>query len=132
MRNENCCAIFLAALAYRTQKALRAAPIEFGDFRAGAGARTPAELVRHRTSVLGYARTFFIGGQYRPVPLPSLAEEIVRFHEMLADLARHLEAQTPLRAGVTAERRLQGPFADAMTHVGQLARLRRRRAKTPC
>src|SRR5919206_5164674 len=80
---------FLAALAYRTQKALRDAPTEFGTFRAAEGVRTPRELVRHMTSVLGYARTYFVGGQYRPAPLPSLDEEIVRFHEMLQDLARH-------------------------------------------
>jgi hypothetical protein len=55
---------FLAALAYRTQKALRDAPAEFDNFRAGNEVRTPAKLVRHMTSVLGYARTFFIGGQY--------------------------------------------------------------------
>ncbi|HEX8071833.1 MAG TPA: DinB family protein [Pyrinomonadaceae bacterium] len=116
---------FLAALAYRTQKALRDAPAEFADFRAAAGVRTPAELVRHMTSVLGYARTYFVGGQYRPAPLPSLADEVTRFHDMLADLARHLEMGTPLREGVTAERLLQGPFADAMTHAGQLAMLRR-------
>jgi hypothetical protein len=79
---------FLAALAYRTQKALRSAPVEFGTFRAGDGARTPAELVRHMTSVLGYARTFFVGGQYRPDPLPSLKEETARLHEMIGDRAR--------------------------------------------
>jgi hypothetical protein len=116
---------FLAALAYRTQKALRGAHAEFGDFRAGEGARTPSELVRHMTSVLGYARTFFVGGQYRPEPLPSLDEEVARFHEMLADLTRHLEAGTPMLQGLTAERLLQGPFSDAMTHAGQLAMLRR-------
>ena len=115
---------FLAALAYRTQKALRDAPAEFGDFRAAEGVRTPAELVRHMTSVLGYARTFFIGGQYRPEPLPSLQAEIVRFHEMLADVARQIEAGPPLQ-GISVERLLQGPFADAMTHAGQLAMLRR-------
>jgi hypothetical protein len=38
---------FLAALAYRTQKALRNAPEDFGSFRAMEGVRTPAELVRH-------------------------------------------------------------------------------------
>jgi hypothetical protein len=112
---------FLAALAYRTQKALRDAPDGFGDFRAGEGVRTPAELVRHMTSVLGYARTFFIGGQYRPQPLPSLSEEIKRFHEMLEELARHIEAGTPLLESMSAERLLQGPFSDAMTHAGQLA-----------
>jgi hypothetical protein len=91
---------FLAALAYRTQKALRDAPEEFGSFRAIDGVRTPAELVRHMTSVLGYARTNFVGGHYRPEPLDSLAEEVERFL-------------------------LQGPFSDAMTHAGQLALLRR-------
>lgn len=116
---------FLAALAYRTQKALRDAPAEFDDFRAGDGVRTPAELVRHMTSVLGYSRTFFLGGQYRPEPLPSLKEEIKRFHEMVEDVARYIEAGTPLAEGMTEERLLQGPFSDAMTHAGQLAMLRR-------
>jgi len=44
---------FLAALAYRTQKALRGAPEGFGSFRVMEGVRTPIELVRHMTSVLG-------------------------------------------------------------------------------
>src|SRR4051812_36272264 len=116
---------FLAALAYRTQKALRGAPTGFGDFRAAAGVRTPAELVRHMTSVLGYSRTFFVGGQYRPEPRPSLGEEIIRFHGMVEDLARHIKNGTPLLEGLTEEQLLQGPFSDAMTHAGQLAMLRR-------
>ena len=116
---------FLAALAYRTQKALRGAPGDFGSFSAAEGVRTPAELIRHMTSVLGYARTFFVGGQYWPDPLPSLQDEILRFHEMLQDLARHLEDGTPLLQEMTTEQLIQGPFADAMTHAGQLAILRR-------
>ncbi|MFL6210607.1 MAG: hypothetical protein ACJ74W_17270 [Pyrinomonadaceae bacterium] len=116
---------FLAALAYRTQKALRDAPVEFDNFRAAEGVRTPTELVRHMTSVLGYARTFFIGGQYRPAPLPTLQAETARFHDMLADLAQHIEAGTPLLHDINEERMLQGPLSDAMTHAGQLAMLRR-------
>lgn len=115
---------FLAALAYRTQKALRDAPAGFENFRAGNDARTPAELVRHMTSVLGYARTFFIGGAYRPEPLPTFEEEIHRFHEMLADLRAHLESGSSLSA-LTEEQLLQGQFSDAMTHAGQLSMLRR-------
>ena len=115
---------FLAALAYRTQKALRGAPDGFADFKAGNEVRTPKELVRHMTSVLGYARTFFVGGEYRPEPLPAFDDEIKRFHEMLGDLRGHLEAGTPL-SGLTEEQLLQGQFADAMTHAGQLAMLRR-------
>ena len=116
---------FLAALAYRTQKALRDAPADFGSFQAAAGVRQPAQLVCHMTSVLGYSRTFFVGGTYRPDPLPSLDEEIERFHEMVQDLARHIEVGTPFLDGMTAEHFLQGPLSDAMTHAGQLALLRR-------
>lgn len=116
---------FLAALAYRTQKALRGAKPEFGNFHPGNQVRTPAELVRHMTSVLGYARTFFIGGRYWPEALPSLNEEVIRFHQMVEDLARHLESGTPLPPEMSEEQLLQGPFADAMTHAGQLAMLRR-------
>ena len=115
---------FLAALAYRTQKALRDAPDDFGDFDAGNNVRTPRELVRHMTSVLGYARTFFRGERYRPEPLDTLEEEVARFHAMLGDLVEHLENRDP-PSEVTPERLLQGPFSDAMTHSGQLAMLRR-------
>src|SRR5690242_17370778 len=115
---------FLAALAYRTQKALRDAPASFGSFQPGNQARSPAELVRHMTSVLGYARTYFVGGRYRAEPLPDLPAEVARFHEMLQDLSHHLLEDRPLQ-GTSEERLLQGPFADAMTHVGQLAMLRR-------
>ena len=116
---------FLAALAYRTQKALRGAPDDFGSFRPMAGVRTPAELVRHMTSVLGYARTHFIGGSYWPDPLDSLDAEIARFHEMLGLLAQHLRSGDLLLNEMSEERLLQGPFSDAMTHAGQLALLRR-------
>jgi hypothetical protein len=115
---------YLAALAYRTQKALRGAPAEFALFEAGNQSRPPKELVRHMTSVLGYARTCFAGGTYAALPLPTIADEIRRFHEVLQDLGRLLTSDTPLR-GVTEEQLLQGPFADAMTHAGQLALLRR-------
>ena len=115
---------FLGALAYRTQKALRGAPEGFADFRAGNEVRTPRELVRHMASVLGYARTFFIGGSYWPDPLPTFQDEIERFHEMLGHLREHLDNDTPLR-DLTEEQLLQGQFSDAMTHAGQLAMLRR-------
>jgi hypothetical protein len=115
---------FLAAIAYRTQKAVRDAPVSFGTFDAGSQVRTPADLVRHMSGVLGYARTFFIGGRFRAEPLADLSAEIARLHTILADLRDHLERGTELR-GTTEERLLQGPFSDAMTHAGQLAMLRR-------
>jgi hypothetical protein len=79
------------------------------------------------TSVLGYARTIFIGGQYRAEALESFEAEIDRFHAMLGDLAVHLDSDPFLINGISPERLLQGHLADAMTHVGQLALLRRLR-----
>jgi len=85
---------FLAALAYRTQKALRDAPPDFPEFRAPLLVRTPHELIRHMDSVLGYSRTFFIGGNYRPPLLHDFGAAVAHFHETMADVARHLELGT--------------------------------------
>jgi len=115
---------FLAALAYRTQKALRDAPAEFASFRAARQVRTPHEIVRHMDSVLGYARTFVIGGIYQPPEFAEFAAAIAHFHDTLADLARRIEAGNDL-GELTPETLLQGPLSDAMTHAGQLALLRR-------
>jgi hypothetical protein len=115
---------FLAAIAYRTQKALRGAPASFGDFRAGPGTRTPHELVWHMTSVIGYARTMLHGGTFAPPRLATLGDEVARFHETLAALRTDF-ADDSLTARITDEQFLQGPLADAMTHAGQLAMLRR-------
>ena len=114
---------FLAALAYRTEKALRDAPASFPDFRAIDNVRTPHELLWHMTGVVGYARTFFVGGLWQPERI-SFTDEVRRFHEILQDLDQHLERQTPLK-GISLEQMLQGPLSDAMTHSGQLAMLRR-------
>jgi signal transduction histidine kinase len=117
---------FLAAIAYRTQKALRGAPERFPSFAAGHQVRTPVEILRHMTSLLGYVRTFFLGGTYpvKPDPLPTFREEMERFHEMVEAVGDLLDSARPLR-DISTEQLLQGPFADVMTHVGQLALLRR-------
>ena len=115
---------FLAALAYRTQKALRDAPDSFADFRLAPTTRTPFELVWHMTGVIGYARTFLHGGDFEPPRLGSFADEIARFHATLAALSGDF-ADGALQARITDDQFLQGPLADAMTHAGQLAMLRR-------
>jgi hypothetical protein len=116
---------FLAALAYRTQKALRGAPADFPDFTAGHLVRTPRELLQHMTSLMGYTVTMFLGGTYpRRLPdLPGWDEEVARFHDALAEVAGHLDRGSPM--AISERQLLQGPLADAMTHVGQLAMLRR-------
>lgn len=115
---------FLAAIAYRTQKAVRGAPDSFSGFRAGVNLRTPHEIIWHMTGVLGYARTFFQAGVWQPDCLSDFDDEVRRFHLVLEDLGSLVERETP-RNGISLEQLLQGPLADAMTHVGQLAMLRR-------
>lgn len=115
---------FLAALAYRTQKALRDAPPDFGAFRAAPRTRTPQELIRHMSGVMNYALGIITSPRPQLETLPTFADEIARFHALLADIATALAEAATLEDGVP-ERLLQGPFADAMTHAGQLAMLRR-------
>jgi hypothetical protein len=115
---------FLGAIAYRAQKAVRGAPESFGGFTTDPPVRTPAELVRHMTSVVGYAATFFDGGTYRPEPLETFAAEIERFHRMLAQLGERIDGAADW-SRLSPQQLLQGPLADAMTHAGQLAMLRR-------
>lgn len=116
---------FLAALAYRTTKALNDAPAGFGDFLAAPGMRTPAEIVRHMTGVLGAARAAFIGRREPLEPLPTLEAETQRFSERLEALSRDFASESDLSEDTSMEQLLQGPLADAMTHTGQLAMLRR-------
>jgi hypothetical protein len=117
---------FLAAIAYRTQKAVRDAPETYWTFAAGKQVRTPIEILRHMSSVLRYARTSFIGGDYpvQPKALPGVDAEIGRFHDIIEDLAQLLMGEASLHK-ITEEQLLQGPLSDVMTHVGQLALLRR-------
>ena len=70
---------FLAALAYRTQKALRHAPLDAAPFRAAPTARTPFELVWHLTGLMGYARTMLHGGAFVPPALPTFEAEVNGF-----------------------------------------------------
>jgi hypothetical protein len=115
---------FLAALAYRTQKALRGAPESFGAFDIGSNVRTPHELVWHMTGVIGYARTMLRGGTFEPARLETFDAEIARFHETVQALW-HDFGDPELSAQISDEQFLQGPLSDAMTHAGQLAMLRR-------
>ncbi len=115
---------FLAALAYRTQKALRDAPPGYPDYRAELNTRTPHELVWHMTGLMGYARTMMHGGSFEPPWLPGFADEVARFHSLLQQLLNDF-ANVSLTARISDEQFLQGPLADAMTHAGQLAMLRR-------
>lgn len=125
MSNTETLRHFLAALAYRFQTAVRDAPAGFGTFEAGSGVRGPAFIVRHMSHVLKYAHSRFAADA--DVEEPSefdFDQEVGRFHDLLAVLDQDL-CGTSIPSDDTLFRLLQGPFADVMTHVGQLAMLRR-------
>ena len=122
-RNQTLLRHLLAALAYRTAKALRDAPPTYATFEAGEKSRTPRQLVRHMSGVINYA----IGLLHAPRPLlmdcPGYAAEVERFFALLRELAERLHDVA--LSDTDAERLLQGPLSDAMAHAGQLALLRR-------
>lgn len=117
---------FLAAIAYRTQKAVRGAPDGYPNFSVGHQVRTPAEIVRHMTNLMGFVATLLQGDSHpaKPGPLPDFDAEVARFHEVLQSVGDLLAGNARLRE-ISTTQLLQGPLSDVMTHVGQLALLRR-------
>ena len=112
---------FLAAAKYRAGKALNGASIEFGDFATGQGMRSPCDLLRHMTEVIGRTAAALSDGRFHQEAPGPLRTEQSRFEHALETLAGCLtEHQIP--PDVT-KRILQGPLADVMTQVGQLATL---------
>jgi hypothetical protein len=115
---------YLASIAYHLQKAIRNAADDYWEFSAGDQVRTPREILLHMTGLIGYTRTFWTGGTYTPEALPAIQDEIERFHQILEDVYRHLNANSELHE-ITEYQLLQGPLSDIMTHIGQLSLLRR-------
>jgi hypothetical protein len=114
----------LATLAYRGAKALRDAPDGFAAFRVGPASRTPGAILAHLGDLLDWALAL-AGGRHEWHDSPPSAWEqgVARCFEALRRLDERLASAEPL--GVPAERLFQGPIADALTHVGQIAMLRR-------
>jgi len=112
----------LATLAYRGGKAIRDASPGFAEF-AGAG-RTPAQILAHIGDLLDWGLSVAEGEQrwHDSKPLP-WNQEIERFHAALKAFDDYLASGEPLME--SPEKLFQGPIADALTHVGQIAMMRR-------
>jgi hypothetical protein len=114
----------VATVAYRAEKSVRGAPESFAAFAAGPSSRTPAQILGHMSDLFDWALSIAQGterwGHSQPLPWD---REVARFFEKLELFEAFLGSDAPLAA--SAERLFQGPVADALTHVGQLAMLRR-------
>ena len=114
----------LATVAYRAGKTVRGAPESFASFSTGEKGRTPAQILAHMGDLFDWALSIARGKQewHNSAPL-SWAKEAERFFKTLQAFDDYLASSQPL--GAPAEQLFQGPVADALTHTGQIAILRR-------
>src|SRR3989440_9736045 len=114
----------IATLAYRGEKAVRDASDSFALFKASETTRTPAQILAHIGDLLDWALSIAKGNETWNNSEPLVwNEEIDRFHAALKSFDDYLASDSELSA--SCERLFQGPVADALTHVGQIAMLRR-------
>jgi hypothetical protein len=114
----------LATLAYRCSKTLRDVPEGFAGFRTDGIKNTPLDLLAHIGDLLEWTLNHSKGNSKYHHSTPSNWDsEVKRFHNSLRLLDDYLAGQESIQAPL--ERLFQGPIADALTHVGQLALLRR-------
>ena len=114
----------VATLAYRGGKAVRSTDDSFALFKASETTRTPAQILAHIGDLFDWALSIAKGSEAwnNSEPL-EWGQEIDRFHAALKSFDDYLASDAELSA--SCERLFQGPVADALTHVGQLAMLRR-------
>lgn len=114
----------LATLAYRAAKPLRNAPDGFESFRASTATRTAGEVLAHLTDLMDWALSLAKGdGRWKDSQPRPWSQGVAHFFAALKEFDSYLASEAPLRA--TPEKLFQGPIADALTHVGQIALLRR-------
>lgn len=114
----------VATLAYRAGKALREAPSEFASFAIAPGSRTPGQILAHMGDLLDWGLSMAKGAQrWQNAPVQSWDADCARFFAALEAFDDYLASDAPL--GTSPERLFQGPIADALTHTGQIAMLRR-------
>lgn len=114
----------LATLAYRGGKALRDFPEGAVDFAAGTATRTPLQILGHINDLLDWGLSIAAGRQaWKNTESLDWDGQVARFFAGLKTFDTFLASDSPLAE--PAGRLFQGPIADALTHVGQIALLRR-------
>jgi len=114
----------VATVAYRGGKAARDAPASFATFTGDASDRTALKILSHISDLYDWALTQAKGVEawHDSAPL-AWDQEVARFFAALQTFDQYLASDAPLAA--TPEKLFQGAIADSLTHVGQIAILRR-------
>jgi hypothetical protein len=114
----------VATLAYRAAKTMRGAPESFAGFLAPGAGRTPVEIVAHMGDLFDWGLSMAKGeGKWTTAAPRAWDAECARFFAAVKAFDDVLASGEPL--GYELTRLFQGPVADALTHTGQLAMLRR-------
>jgi hypothetical protein len=114
----------IATVAYRGGKTVRDAPPHFPNFRAAETTRTPLQLLAHISDLYDWALSIAQGKQAWSDAKPAdWNAEVDRFFATMTKFDEYLASDAPLHA--PAEKLFQGPIADSLNHIGQLAMLRR-------
>ena len=114
----------IASLAYRATKTLRDVPDAFATFRMDAKSRTPVEILAHMGDLFDWTLSMVKGEEIWHDSHPQdWNREVARFCDSLQKFDAYLAGNTLIACPL--DRLFQGPIADAFTHVGQLAMLRR-------
>lgn len=114
----------VATVVYRGAKTVREAPNGFDTYRIQPGSRAPVEIVAHLGDLFEWALSMARGAEVWHDGIPHRwNEEVDRFFGTVAAFDEFLGRSTSIAC--SSERLFQGPVADALTHIGQLAMLRR-------
>jgi hypothetical protein len=114
----------IAVLVYRVSKILRDAPKQFATFRVSPDSRSPGEILEHIGDLFDWALSKSMGKRVRSEPnLKNWNNTVSRFYNSVRKFDMFLANENEIDCPV--EKLLQGPIADALTHVGQLAMIRR-------
>lgn len=114
----------LATVAYRGAKAIRGVPDSFATFRINESSRTAAQLVAHMGDLYDWALSMARGKMsWRDSTPLEWSREVARFFASLKGFDDYLASDDAVHAKL--EGLFQGPVADSLTHIGQLAMMRR-------
>jgi hypothetical protein len=114
----------LATVAYRAAKALRGAPQGFADYKCNEGTRQPIQILAHMGDLYDWALSIAQGKETWNDAKPQLwEEEVQRFFRTLKTLDDYIASGAPIAS--PPGKLFQGAIADSLTHIGQIAMLRR-------
>lgn len=114
----------VATLAYRAAKVLRDEPAEFSSFRLAEGSRSAGEILAHMGDLFDWALSQAKGKQrWRNSKVRPWSKDVERFFSALKAFDEYLASSAKLHAA--PGKIFQGAIADALTHTGQIAMLRR-------